>query len=266
MKTFPTAHILPVCLVLGAALTATSHAAVLLTGGTVTETFTTLPPATSWSTPAAVFGISGATIADDVTADGRVGTPTFPTGIVTSDSMSAQLGTAATAGTVAVGQQPLWYSSGFISTTPTGNDGCLLMATLTNNTGSTITSLSIGYDLGLQNGNVTTPESAFAGHRVYWSLTGTLNSWNSIGDFGYRGTAGGVAAQTQAYNMTAPVAAWAAGTNAYILWLDDNSIVNPEGNYTLDNVAFTPAPEPTAGLLALGAFGMFGFARRRAAK
>ncbi len=77
MKTLPTARILPVCLVLGAALTATSHAAVLLTGGTVTETFATLPSATSWSTPAVTFG-TPTTITDDMTADVLVGTPTFP--------------------------------------------------------------------------------------------------------------------------------------------------------------------------------------------
>ena len=266
MKTFTTARILPVCLVLGAALTATSHAAVLLTGGTVTETFTTLPSATSWSTPAAIFGTSGATITGNDTADALVGTPTFPTGIVTSDSISEQLVTGFTAGTVSVATQPRWYSSGFVSTATTGNGGCLLLATLTNNTGSTITSLSIGYDLGLQNGNVLTPESEIAGHRVYWSLNGDANTWNPIGDFGYRGTILGVPVQTQAYTMTAPVAAWAAGTNAYILWLDDNALTNPDGLYTLDNVSFTPAPEPAAGLLALSAFGVFGFARRRAAK
>ena len=268
MKTFLSIRIYPVCIAalgLAAALTATSHAAISLTGATFTETFTTLPPATSWSTPAAIFGVDGGSISSDATADGLVGTPAFPSGAVTSGSVATQLTAGALAGTVAAQNQARHYSNGFVGTTPTGNGGNLLMVTLSNNTGSTVTSLSIGYDLGLQNGNVLTPEVEFAGHRVYWSLTGTANSWNPIGDFGFRGTAGGVATQTQAFSLTAPVAAWANGTNAFILWLDDNAATNPDGLYLLDNIAFTPTPEPTAGLLALTALGVFGIVRRRTA-
>lgn len=141
------------------------------------------------------------------------------------------------------------------------------MATLTNNTGSAIASLSIEYLLGIQNGNVMTPEAEIVGRRIYWSLTGLQDSWNPIGDFGFRGTLLGAASQTQSYSVTAPVTTWAAGANAYILWLDDNAVTNPDGLYLIDDVAFTPtpvpAPEPTAGLLAMGAAGVFGFVRRR---
>ena len=268
MKTSIAILIRPPCLaafLFGASLTATSHAAISLTGGKLTETFATLPPAASWSTPAAIFGVDGASISSDATADGLVGTPAFPSGAVTSASVATQLTAGATAGTVAAQNQVRHYSNGFVGTTPTGNGGNLLMVTLSNNTGATVTSLTIGYDLGLQNGNVLTPEVEFAGHRVYWSLTGTANSWNPIGDFGIRGTAGGVTNQTQAFSLTAPVAAWANGTNAFILWLDDNAATNPDGLYSLDNIAFTPTPEPAAGLLALTALGVFGFVRRRTA-
>ena len=270
----------PACLAafaLGATLTVTSHASISLTGGTVTETFTAQPPATSWSTTAAVagvFGTSAATITTDNTADGRVGTAAFQTGVVTAAFLSTQLPAAAIAGTVANGTnaQTLYHSTGFVGTPPTGSDGTLLMATLTNNTGGTILSLSVAYDLGIQNNNV--PQATglqleeIPGHRVYWSLTGLANSWTPIGDFGFRAT--GVttdpATRTQGFSMVAPVANWANGTNAYIVWLDDNATNNPDGTYYLDNIAFTPTPEPTSGLLAMSALGVFGLVRRRVAK
>ena len=269
MKTILTSRIPLVCLgtlALATTLTTTSHASLSLTalGVTVTETFAALPAANSWSTTATGFGTAGATITGDATADGRVGTAAFATGTVNLALVATQLPAAVASGTVALGATAFYHSTtGFVGTAPTGTDGTLLMATLTNNTGGTILSLSIAYDLGIQNGNVATPEAEFAGHRVYWSLTGALNSWTPIGDFGIRGTVGAAAVQTQGFSMTAPVASWAAGTNAYILWLDDNAATGADGLYFLDNVAFTPTPEPTAGLLALGACGVFGFARRR---
>lgn len=267
MKTSLTSLKHPACLsalALAAALTATSHASISLTGGTVTETFTTLPPASSWST----FSLTGAgaNISNNATADTRIQA-------ITSGTISGQLGTGA--GAVALAATSLWYSGGFVATPPTGTDGSVLLVTLTNNTGSPITSLRINYDLGLQNGNVVTAEAEFAGHRVYWSLTGAVNSWNPIAsqdatnanNWGYRGTAGGATVQSQPFSLTAPVATWAAGTNAFVLWLDDNAAVGTDGFYTLDNIAFTPTvvPEPTAGLLALGACGVFGLVRRRVA-
>ena len=143
------------------------------------------------------------------------------------------------------------------------------MATLTNNTGSTITSLSIGYDFTIQNPTATPApaEDVIVGHRVYWSLTGLPQSWNPVGNFGTLGLTTGAAIQTVPVSFSAPVATWANGTNAFILWLDDNSNVNPDGLFALDNIAFTPVvPEPTAGLLALGACGVFGLGRRRVAR
>ena len=260
----------PACLAafaLGTTLTVTSHASISLTGGTFTETFTTQPLATEWSTTTGThFAGTAGGITGDGTADGLVGTPAAPTGTVTAAFVSTQLPAAVLAGTVAVQNDARYHSTGFISTAATGVLATLTMATLTNNTGGTVLSLSIAYNLGIQNGNVVTPEAEFAGHRVYWSLTGLANSWNPIGDFGFRGTAGGAANQTQPFSMTAPVVNWANGTNAFILWVDDNAATNPDGLYLLDNIAFTPTPEPTAGLLAMSTLGVFGLVRRRVAK
>ena len=265
MKTF---RLFRICSsgILAASSAATLRASISLTGGTFTETFTTLPPATSWATTAANFGSGGANISNDATADGLVGTPAASSTSatpVTAALLSTQLPAAAISGTVATANAARYHSAGYASTAPTGTDGTLLMATLTNNTGGAVVSLGVSYVLGIQNGDVDTPEAEFAGHRIYWSLTGLQNSWNPIGDFGIRGTIGGVASQSQSFSLTVPVANWAAGANAYILWLDDNALTGADGLYLIDNVAFTPTPEPTAGLLALAGAGVCGLVRRR---
>ncbi len=271
MKTFLTSPKHPACLsalALAAAFTVTSHASISLTGGTVTETFTAQPPASSWST----FALTGAggDITGNGTADTRIQT-------LTSGSISGQLGIGA--GGIANAGTSLWYSSGFVGTPPTATAGSVLLVTLTNNTGATISSLNIDYGLTLNNANAATPEAEFAGHRIYWSLTGLANSWVPItndltlatnaGNWGFRGT--GVAADpavvTAAQHPVAPFATWASGTNAYVLWLDDNALTGTDGLYSLDNIAFSTiaVPEPTSGLLALSAIGMLGFVRRRTA-
>ncbi|HUP82202.1 MAG TPA: hypothetical protein VM260_26855 [Pirellula sp.] len=99
----------------------------------------------------------------------------------------------------------------------------------------------------------TGPEE-LPGHRVYWSLSGNVNTWNPIGNFGTVGTV----------NFNVPFGTWAAGTDAYVLWLDDNAATNPDGLYTLDNVAFTAVPEPSSGLLGLSAIIAVGVKRRKA--
>jgi hypothetical protein len=246
----------------------TQAAIVIQTPNTaVIETFTTQPAATEWSTTTvgSNFGASSADIFDDLSADSLVGTPDNPFGSVDTNFVSDVLTPGATPGTVAIQNQSRWYSNGFVSTSPTGVAGGLLMARLTNETGRTLFELVISYELGLQNGSVNTPEEAFAGHRVYWSLTGDLESWNPIGDFGYLGAVGMPATQTQVQSFTAPIAPWPTGTPAYILWLDDNGAANPDALYTIDNVSFTGVPEPASGLLVWSAAGMLGWMRHRQA-
>ena len=236
----------------------TSNANLILTVGTVTETFTTQPAANNWSTPAVLFGASSASISNDLTADQLVGTPANPitpstNATVTRALLATQLALGATAGTVATANQALYYTDGFVGTTPTGTDANLLMVSLTNGTTGNLTSLSVRYDLGSQ--NVPTTEE-IAGHRVYFSLTGNANTWNPIGDFG---TVGSV-------SFNVPIGTLAAGASAYLLWLDDNAATNPDGLYTIDNVAFTAVPEPSSCLLAFGAIVALGVKGRRAVR
>lgn len=253
MKTMLNFPFRPICASfwLVTCLSVSVHAGVTVNIGTVTETFNTQPPASNWSTTTGLFGSNAANITNDATADALVGTPAAPTGSVTRLLLDAQLISVA-GGTVTTANQSRYYSDGFIGTTPTGTDANLTMVTLTNNTGSNLATLSISYDLASQNA-ATQVESNLIGHRVYWSLTGNANTWNPLGNFATLGTV----------NFDVPFAAWANNTDAYVLWLDDNSEQNPDGLYTLDNVRFTAVPEPSAGLLALGLGGVLGFKRFR---
>jgi len=241
----------------GQVLVATSHAGIVVIGGTVTETFSAQPPATSWSTTAVgtPFGGGSGGITDNATADTRIAT-------VNLGFVSSQLTLGDAAGAIALQNVSRYYTNGFIGTAPTVVDGNLALVTLTNGTGINLASLAVRYDLGIQNGDVLTSEE-IAGHRVYWSLTGNADSWNPIGNFGFQGAVGNPATQTQTVNFNVPFSTWAAGTDAYILWLDDNAVTNPDGLYSLDNVTFTAVPEPSACLLAIGALGVIGTKLRR---
>lgn len=239
-------------------LATTSNASIIVINGTVTENFNNLPPANNWSTTAGPFGSNSANITNGATADALVGTVASPNGAgtgVTAALLNTQL-TLVASSTVVTANQTRYYNDGtvgFIGTTPTGVDATLTMVTLTNGTGIGLNSFSVGYDLASQNA-ATQNDPEIAGHRVYFSLTGNENTWNPIGDFGTLG----------AVNFNVPTGGtWANGTNAFLLWLDDNGQPNPDGLYTIDNVRFTAVPEPSACLMAMGALGMFVVQRRR---
>ena len=234
-------------------LSSESQASIIVINGSVTETFSVLPPANNWSTTTGLFGSNAANITSDATADALVGTPAAPSGTVTNALLNAQL-TSIAGSTIVTGNQSRYYDAGFIGTTPTGVDATLTMVTLTNGTGVNLSTFNITYDLASQNA-ATQVETEIPGHRVYFSLTGNANSWNPIGDFGTLGSV----------SVNAAVGSWAAGTNAYVLWLDDNSVTNPDALYSIDNVRFTAVPEPSSCLLAMGALGLFGFKRLRKA-
>jgi hypothetical protein len=229
----------------------------------VLETFAVQPPSSNWSTTTVGnnFGSGSGDIFDDSSADALVGTPATMSGNV--DTVFAGDVLQQSTVPVTIQSQSRWYTDGFVGTPPTVNAANLLLATLMNSTGRTLFSLAISYDLGIQNNTVDTVEEAFAGHRVYWSLTGALQSWNPIGDFGYRGSAATPPTTPQSQSFTVPLGSWPTGTNAYVLWVDDNSATNPDALYTIDNVRFTGIPEASSASLILGATGLLGLIRRR---
>src|SRR6185436_19355015 len=70
-----------------------------------------------------------------------------------------------------------WSSEGYyLITRPTGVEGCAILAHLRNDSGQTRTSLNISYDLKSE---IPVVEEV-RGHLVYYSVSGTPNSWKQV--------------------------------------------------------------------------------------
>ena len=124
-----------------------------------------------------------------------------------------------------------------LQTRPSANDYLVLMAKLLNATGANITSFTVSYSWG-QWHNRPVNES-IAGHRAFYSLTGTPGSWQLIPAFSVFDNN----SPNQTLTATLNVGTWAPGTRLYLLWADDNgpgSDTDPkEGGYTLDDFTVT---------------------------
>ena len=124
-----------------------------------------------------------------------------------------------------------------LQTRPSANDYLVLMAKLLNATGANITSFTVSYSWG-QWHNRPVNES-IAGHRAFYSLTGTPGSWQLIPAFSVFDNN----SPNQTLTATLNVGTWAPGTKLYLLWADDNgpgSDTDPkEGGYTLDDFTVT---------------------------
>ena len=114
-----------------------------------------------------------------------------------------------------------------LQTHPTGVDYILLMATLQNNTGATIESFKLTYDYGMENAPAT---ELIPGFRVFFSTTGAAGSWQLLSSLS------GMTVSTPGANATISGISWAAGSPAYILWADDNSVPNLDQANTIDNL------------------------------
>ncbi len=200
----------------------TTSAVVNINAGT--WTFNTLPSVSEWST-LSVAGVSG-----DVEVDTGLDSPMNS---IAAASINTPLGTQAGSG---AGGNAYWRSGNQkLGTQPTGNMMTLLMATLQNTWGSTLNGLTVSYTLGL----ALTPGESIKGHRLYWSMTGAVGSWTPVGTYLLTSTG----STTVNANMTLP--AWANGNTLYIVWADDNGAVGTDGDYTIDNVSFTPYTPPS---------------------
>ena len=222
-----------------------AHGQIVLSGigVQVVENFASAPLATSWSRSNANFGTGSGTITNNATADTAVNSGASAVTIANTSTVLGP-GGAALAGTNVMFRH---FTNGYVGTASTTGDGSILMARLSNTTGSTITTLNLGWDLTLFNNSVVTAEDAIVGHRLYFSLNGT--AWTPVtntapssvnGNFGFISTvAGGPATRTEAQAASISLGAWASGTPAYLIWLDDNGVPNPDGQFALDNVSFT---------------------------
>jgi len=130
-----------------------------------------------------------------------------------------------------------------LGTQPTGNSATVLLAPLRNASSTVWDGLEVRYRLGLAG---FTPSEYLKAYRVYWSRTGTPGSWTFAGPTPLPPPGD----QVDAVHYL-PLAGWAPGESVFLLWVDDNG-TNQEGDYTLDDLSFTPFTGPAVTLLSPG--------------
>jgi hypothetical protein len=184
-------------------------------------TFDATPPASEWSTLS--IGTGSGTV---TTTDG------FDTSIQqrTASAITTALGTSATVPPSANAIARRNTANNYLQTRPTGNDYCVLMATLQNDTGGDVGNLTVSYDYGIDpSGNA----EELLGQRAYYSLTGEANSWQLIPDLSGINTAGRLSVTLTFI--------WSANGTMYLLWADDNAN-GTDNAYTIDNFSITSTP------------------------
>ncbi|HUR46609.1 MAG TPA: Ig-like domain-containing protein, partial [Candidatus Saccharimonadales bacterium] len=122
---------------------------------------------------------------------------------------------------------------------PTGNATTYLKATLRNDTGANVSALNVTYDFASQSPAVLETPGLY----VYWSLSGSPNTWTKIDIFSGHENSG-------TYTATLPLGAWGAGEPLYIIWADDNADTATDPSYTIDNISFVPTSGNTVSVSA----------------
>ena len=120
-----------------------------------------------------------------------------------------------------------------LQTRPTGNNYTLMMMTMVNGAGGTISSFTLSYDYVRNFDPAALPADSIPGHRVFFSVSGAPGSWVLLP------TLSGLTADTPGASATVTGISWPFGANAYILWADDNSEPNPDEGNTVDNLAIS---------------------------
>jgi autotransporter-associated beta strand protein len=203
------------------------RAATIVTTPEVVLTFDgpAAPDVNDWSTATIAGG--AADILDSTAMDARVAS-------LSASQINTPLQPSTTAGGSGTNALARYNSTEmYVSTRPTGVQFTPLMATLENEAGGKITDLLIEYDFGAY--APTAPDTDLEGHRVYYSLDGTV--WNPIAPLSNIGT-------PQRLSTSVHVAAWEQGSLLYFLWVDDNGNGTTDGGFTIDNVRLVPTVEP----------------------
>lgn len=220
------------------------YSAIVLGGGGTTglQTFDAIPAAADWSTIST--GIAG----DQATINSVATLNTFVASL-TAATVSNTLGSSTT-NPPSANAAARWNGTNFyLQTRPTGVAATVLMATLANGSGSSVTGITLAYDLGRTNANPPTaaiPE-VIDNHILYYSLTGLANSWEQMTFSSSLNTTPGTVVPTLAsQTLSSP---WLNGSNLYLLWADDN-VDGTDDAFTIDNFTVRGIPEPGAGLLA----------------
>lgn len=183
-----------------------------------TNSFATQPAASDWAT---LNRVGGGADAYDMDADvnANVSAATVVTAI-----------TAAAADPAAAAATASWSSTGFyLQLRPTGNRYTVLMGKFVNNTGTNATQVNISYLLTIAGASAN--EEAGKGTRVYYSLSGELNSWSNLPTLNQTLS---VATPAQAVSTNLMVN-WTNGGSLYLVWADDNANIGTDLANEIDN-------------------------------
>ena len=266
-------HLLP-----AAALTCSmAQGAISLSLAGVAENFTVKPPASSWSSIQGSPPLDNNQVVQVDIFETNADIDALMTGATSQSVLAADVSQALeTTGVTTVAgsktRRAAWNQTGeTLQMFPTTIGASALMATLQNDSGRNITSISVDYAFQRFAGNGT---EQLPGWRAYYSVTGNGSDWIHIPQFD-GGQTGNRSANIAFANAIAP------GSQFFLIWLDDNArsgfrstnpnvpnTISSEDRYTLDDFAVgitgsTAVPEPSSTfLLMLG--GLLAARRRRA--
>ncbi len=179
--------------------------------------------------------------------------PTWSAGVGTA-TQAAHSGSPATGGRYNWGTSATDRSLGFMTSGSYASPNNV-MAFYQNNTGSTISSLNISYDIERYRIN-----SAAASVSMFYSTNGT--SWTSI-----TGTTSSFSTGTSSYTFASPTTdsksislsalSIASGTSLYLRWSFNTTGSSSQG-LGLDNISLTAVPEPSTYAAMAGAVALLG--------
>ena len=173
--------------------------------GGYTNTFTAQPPATDWAT---LGGAGGAS--DEYDMDAEVNAT------LTASAFTAPVAASSGNPPGAAGTATWSYSGYYLQTRPTQVRYVGLLGRFINNTGSNATRLAVSYRFTIADGGMV--EESGRGTRVYYSLTGLLNSWTNLPALNSTESFNGTSVRETSLALN-----WVPGASLYLLWVDDNT-------------------------------------------
>jgi hypothetical protein len=249
-------------------------------GGSYTQNFSsmgtgTIAP-TGWSVYSeagthatfAPAGTSTVGVAPNFTAGTLTAEATLVAGTPTTQKSVTGYNFANSLATVGNGE-----GSRSLGTSPSGNAATILELSLTNNTGSAINTLALGYDIDrftttVDNNGVSSSYpnygvEEYPGYQLFYNLTGNSSDWINVASLNptIDAGAGGNVSVPNSIGITvvSPTTiqlsnAWGVGSTLELAWLDDNAeSPSPDQLLGLNNVSITTVPEPSSmALLSVG--------------
>ena len=199
-------------------LFAAAHATAATVGSAgYTNGFGTQPLATDWAT----LSIAGAPT-DTYNPDAVVNASVSASGVAAQTALDGGNPPVANASAV-------WSSAGlYLQTRPTANLATVLMGKFVNNTGTNATQIALSWLFTIAASGAT--EEVGMGTRVYFSLTGTPNSWTNLPGLNTTSSTAGSSTRSAGVSLN-----WTNGGSLFLVWFDDNSSDGTDSANQFDN-------------------------------